>query len=88
MNTLDMRLIALGVPAETLAEVRGLLRANGAGMVELLLQKKVLPEAELLAAFGDGSRKVLSGVTTIEEVFRVTRIIKRETEGIAGIPTG
>jgi hypothetical protein len=88
MNTLDMRLIALGVSAETLAEVRGLLRANGAGMVELLLQKKVLPEAELLAAFGDGSRKVLSGVTTIEEVFRVTRIIKRETEGIAGIPTG
>jgi general secretion pathway protein E len=28
----------------------------------------------------DGARKVLAGVTTIEEVFRVTRIIKRETD--------
>ena len=27
----------------------------------------------------DGARKVLAGVTTIEEVFRVTRILKRET---------
>ena len=28
----------------------------------------------------DGAQKVLDGVTTIEEVFRVTRILKRETE--------
>jgi general secretion pathway protein E len=28
----------------------------------------------------DGVRKVLEGTTTIEEVFRVTRILKRETE--------
>ncbi len=53
MNTLDMRLIACGAPAETLAEVRGLLRAGGAGMVDLLLQKKVLPEPDLLAALGE-----------------------------------
>ncbi len=50
---LDARLIALGVPAEILAEVRGLARANGAGMVDLLLQKKVLPEPELLTALGE-----------------------------------
>jgi general secretion pathway protein E len=47
---LEARLAALGVPAEILAEVRELVRVNGAGMVELLLQKKALPEAELLAA--------------------------------------
>ncbi|MEI7673258.1 MAG: ATPase, T2SS/T4P/T4SS family, partial [Deltaproteobacteria bacterium] len=28
----------------------------------------------------DGARKVLEGTTTIEEVFRVTRILKRETD--------
>ncbi len=38
------------MPADVLAEVRGLIRTNGAGMVDLLLQKKVLPEAELLSA--------------------------------------
>ncbi len=47
---LDARLEALGVPADVLAEVRRLARENGAGMVELLIQKKVLPEAELLKA--------------------------------------
>jgi general secretion pathway protein E len=51
--SLDARLIALGVPAEVLAEVRALLRAGGAGMVDLLLQKKVLPETVLLAALGE-----------------------------------
>ncbi|MCX5839330.1 MAG: ATPase, T2SS/T4P/T4SS family, partial [Deltaproteobacteria bacterium] len=50
---LDACLIALGVPAETLAEVRGLARANGAGMVDILLQKKLLPEDALLAALSD-----------------------------------
>jgi general secretion pathway protein E len=53
MNTLDMRLIARGAPAEVLAEIRGLVRANGAGMVDLLIQKKVLPETDLLAALGE-----------------------------------
>jgi general secretion pathway protein E len=47
---LDARLAALGVPADVLAEVRMLARENGAGMVEILIQKKVLPEAELLSA--------------------------------------
>ncbi|MDP2840608.1 MAG: type II secretion system ATPase GspE, partial [Syntrophales bacterium] len=28
----------------------------------------------------DGARKIMAGVTTIEEVFRVTRILKRETD--------
>jgi general secretion pathway protein E len=28
----------------------------------------------------DGARKVMEGTTTIEEVFRVTRILKRETD--------
>jgi type II secretory ATPase GspE/PulE/Tfp pilus assembly ATPase PilB-like protein len=28
----------------------------------------------------DGAQKVLAGTTTIEEVFRVTRILKRETD--------
>ena len=27
-----------------------------------------------------GTRKVMAGVTTIEEVFRVTRILKREND--------
>jgi hypothetical protein len=53
MNTLDMRLIARGAPAEALTEARGLLRTGGAGMVDLLIQKKVLPEPELLAALGE-----------------------------------
>jgi general secretion pathway protein E len=44
------RLAALGVSAAVLAEVRGLTRTNGSGMVDLLIQKKVLPEAELLSA--------------------------------------
>ena len=47
---LEARLEALGVPADVLAEVRKLVRENGVGMVELLIQKRVLPEAELLKA--------------------------------------
>ena len=47
---LEARLEALGVPADVLAEVRKLVRENGAGMVDLLIQKRVLPEAELLKA--------------------------------------
>jgi general secretion pathway protein E len=47
------RLVALGVPAEALAEVWGLVQANGAGMVDILLQKRLLPEDVLLAALSD-----------------------------------
>ncbi len=52
-NTLDMRLIACGVPADVLAEIRSLARANGAGMVDLLIQKKILPETDLLAILSE-----------------------------------
>ena len=34
----------------------------------------------MTSLLADGARKVLDGVTTIEEVFRVTRIIRRETD--------
>ena len=47
---LDARLEALGVPAGVLAEVRTQARVNGAGMVELLIQKKAISEEALLAA--------------------------------------
>jgi general secretion pathway protein E len=47
---LDARLKALGVPADVLVEARKLARENGVGMVEILIQKKVLPEAKLLSA--------------------------------------
>jgi general secretion pathway protein E len=47
---LDARLATLGVPVEVLAEVRSLTRANGAGMVDLIIQKKILSEAALLGA--------------------------------------
>jgi general secretion pathway protein E len=47
---LDACLIALGVPAEALAEVRGLAQANGAGIVDILIQKKAVSEEALLAA--------------------------------------
>jgi len=47
---LDARLVALGVPVDTLDEMRGLARANGAGMVDLFISKKILPEAALLGA--------------------------------------
>ncbi|MDA8126959.1 MAG: type II secretion system ATPase GspE [Deltaproteobacteria bacterium] len=46
-------LLARGVTEEALVEAQELARTNGAGMVELLLQKKVLPEPELLAALGE-----------------------------------
>ena len=49
---LDVRLGALGVPADVLADVRRQAREDGVGMVDLLVQKRVLPEAELLKAVG------------------------------------
>jgi general secretion pathway protein E len=53
VNALDARLIARGAAPESLAEARRLLRANGAGMVDLLIQQKVLPETALLVALGE-----------------------------------
>ena len=50
---LDALLVARGASPESLAEIRGLLRTNGSGMVDLMVQKKVLPEKELLAALGE-----------------------------------
>ena len=47
---LDARLTALGVSAELLAEVRGQVRAGDGGMVEVILQKRILTEAVLLSA--------------------------------------
>ena len=41
---LDALLVARGASPESLAEIRGLLRTNGSGMVDLMIQKKVLPE--------------------------------------------
>ena len=52
-GALDARLIALGVPADLLAEVRDLARANGSGIVDLLIQRRALPEARLLKAVGE-----------------------------------
>jgi general secretion pathway protein E len=53
MNALDEQLLARGASAEALAEVRGLMKSGGAGWVELLLQKKVLPETEVLCAVSE-----------------------------------
>ena len=44
------RLAALGVPADVLAEAQALARVNGAGMVDILIQKKAVSEEALLAA--------------------------------------
>jgi len=49
---LTARLAALGVPAEALAEAQALARANGAGMADILVQKRLIPEEKLLAALG------------------------------------
>ncbi|OHE18094.1 MAG: type II secretion system protein GspE [Syntrophobacterales bacterium GWC2_56_13] len=43
-------MIALGVPADVLAEAQALARVNGAGMVDILIQKKAVSEEALLAA--------------------------------------
>ena len=42
---IDARLVALGVPAAALTEFRDLAQANGAGVVDMLLQKRLLHEA-------------------------------------------
>jgi len=47
---LAARLTALGVPADVLAEAQALARVNGAGMVDILIQKKAISEEALLAA--------------------------------------
>ncbi len=53
LTGLDVRLRALGVGAETLAEAQGQMRSNGTGLVEPLVQRRVLPEALLLRALGE-----------------------------------
>ncbi|MCL2669474.1 MAG: hypothetical protein FWE89_02205, partial [Syntrophaceae bacterium] len=50
---LERFLLSRGVPAETLAELLDKARVNGAGLVDLFLQKKVLPERELLTALAE-----------------------------------
>jgi general secretion pathway protein E len=47
---LDARLIALGVPAEALAEAQLQVRENGAGLGEILLQRRLVTEENLLLA--------------------------------------
>jgi general secretion pathway protein E len=37
-------------------------------------------ERGMITMLQDGARKVLDGITTIEEVLRVTRILRRETD--------
>jgi general secretion pathway protein E len=46
-------LASLSVPEDLFGEIREQARTNGVGMVDLLIQKKVLPEAELLSALGN-----------------------------------
>lgn len=53
LRGLEGRLRALGVPVEMLAETQGQMRSNGSGLVELLVQKRVLPEGVLLRALGE-----------------------------------
>ncbi len=53
---LGARLVALGLPEEAFSEIRGLVRENGAGLVDILLQKKLLPEEALLAALSEEYR--------------------------------
>ncbi len=50
---IDARLVALGVPAAALTEFRDLAQANGAGVVDMLLQKRLLREHDLLVALSD-----------------------------------
>jgi general secretion pathway protein E len=54
---------------------RLILKTSDANQINELAMKRGM--TNLLA---DGAAKVLAGLTTIEEVFRVTRIIKRETD--------
>jgi general secretion pathway protein E len=61
------------IPDETIKRL--ILKTSDANQIQDAAMKRGM--MNLLA---DGARKVLAGVTTIEEVFRVTRIIKRETD--------
>ena len=49
--SLDARLIQAGVASEALAEIKTACRANGSGLLELLLQKKLLTEVQVLDIF-------------------------------------
>ena len=48
---LDSRLIQAGLTEEALAEIKTAFKDNGSGLLELLLQKKVLTEAQILEVF-------------------------------------
>ena len=61
------------IPDETIKRL--ILKTSDANQIQDAAMKRGM--MNLLA---DGARKVLAGVTTIEEVFRVTRIIRRETD--------
>ncbi len=52
-NTLDERLIACGVPPETIAEAYRSSFENGGGIVDFLVQKKALSERMLLQALSE-----------------------------------
>ena len=49
--SLEDRLIQAGLSEEVLAEIKTACKANGAGLMELLLQKKLLTEAQILDIF-------------------------------------
>ena len=49
--SLELRLIQAGVSEAALAEIKTALRANGSGLMELILQKKMLSEAQILDIF-------------------------------------
>jgi general secretion pathway protein E len=49
--SLDARLTQAGLSEDLLAEIKEALKANGAGLMEVLLQKKMLTEAEILDIF-------------------------------------
>ncbi len=49
--SLDARLMQAGLSEETLAEIKESLKANGVGLTDLLLQKKLLTETQILDVF-------------------------------------
>lgn len=49
--SLEIRLIQAGLASEVLAEIKTACKANGSGLMELLLQKKLLTEAQILDIF-------------------------------------
>ena len=72
---------AWGVPQLPESPGLPLTRAMDAASARQLHGMFIMGENPMLSDPDQGhARKVLEGVTTIEEVFRVTRIIRRETD--------